>query len=168
MKKLFLCLGLAALLAPSLFARPGQRIYTAGYKVASGTSAVVTLENPTDSTKDARVLAVEVYLENQAGDVTISRDATSITGGSGLTEQRPSLYHGNTAVPAAAVTAKSGATVSGETALPAARPMTAESSMIITYDNVELVPGENFAASVAADGADSITVIVVWEEFPTE
>lgn len=168
MKRLFLCLGLILALSPSLFARSGQWIYTAGYKVASGTSAVVTLELASDATKEARVLAVEVYLEAQAGDVTISRDATSITGGSGLTEQKPSAYHGNDAVPTASVVAKSGATVSGDTNLPVARPLDNAATMIITYDNVELVAGESFIADVAADVADSITVIVVWEEYPAE
>ena len=168
MKRLFLCLGLFLALSPSLFARAGQWIYTAGYKVASGTSAVVTLENPSDSTREARVLAVEIYLEVGAGDVTISRDATSITGGSGLTEQKSSAYHGNDAIPDAAVVAKSGATVSGETDLPAARPIPSGTVMVISYDDVELVAGESFAVSVAADASDSITVIVVWEEVPAE
>ena len=168
MKKLLLGLAFIAFVCLPLQARSGQWIYTAGYKVAAGTSAVVTLENPSDSTKDARIISVEVYLESSAGDVTISRDATSIAGGSGLTETKPSPYHGNAAIPASAITAKSGATVTGGTVLPVARPIPAAGSIIIAYGDIELVPGEDFAASVSADSTDAMTVIVVWEEFPAE
>lgn len=156
------------LLAGVLRARPGQWVYTSGYKVASGTSAVLTLENPTDSTNEARILSIEVYLENYAGDVTVTRNATSIADGTGLAESKASPYHGDDAVPTAEVTAKSGATVTGGTALPAARPIAAGTALIISYENIELVAGENLAVSVAADSADAITVIVVWEEFPAE
>ena len=168
MKKLLLGLAFIAFVCLPLSARSGRWIYNAGYKVASGTSAVLTLQNPSDSTNDARVLSVEVYLESSAGDVTIARDAVSIAAGTGLVENRTSIYHGSDVLPLPELTAKSGATVTGATSLPVARPIPAAGSIIIAYDDIELVPGEDFAVSVSADSTDSITVIVYWEEFPAE
>jgi len=168
MKKLLLGLALIAFACLPLQARSGKWTYTAGYKAASGTSAVFSLENPDDSTHDARVVSVEVYLETYAGDVTISRDAVSVGGGTGLVEERTTVYHGVAAVQVSELEAKSGTTLGSATTLPVARPIPAGGSIIISYDNVELVPGENFAVSVSADTADSITIIVVWDEFPTE
>lgn len=168
MKRVAIYLLAAVALVATVEARPGRAIYTSGYKVASGTSAVLTLENAIDSTREARLISVEVYLEAQEGDVTIARDASSISGGSGLAEAKLSVYHGDDAVPTARVAAKSGATVAGGTSLPAARPIPAGVVMVISCDDIELVPGENLAITVAADSSDAITVIAKWEEYPAE